>query len=562
MRKSPVFILTGLVVLLLLVITARSDKGPELFGSRTDDLIPTETLTPAALSTAKAPAGSPLSFCVCYPAGSSAGRGQTVNMRPGMSGTVASSTGQTCLKWYMDEDGYFTISFELPGTYDFRFTSVEEKNKNATFGGIIIGAGGGGGGALYSPLQSVGAGGGAGAVEIKEWSEFGKGWMIQDFMTTKTIEVGEGGDPGRQFRFCMCGGEKCPIGGPKEFPQAYGHNDGLLGGKTVFAEITAAGGAGGRGGACSGSRGCELTAANGSSSGNAGTYVFWGISCKCGYGGGGGSFGGDDGPGGDPTYFHDGDLSFGCSGAVCGGRGNGGGGSGYSYTYGHGMFTGTGTGAGRGSYSTVHFSTPAKGGNHPTYNGYIYLEGRIDVDRDENVAPVKERHQLIVTVYPTETDPIPVVEWSTTNAAVAMVGPTGIVSIKGDGEATITATAVQYGVQGHFRIRSGDADERFTIAPSRPLSKAGEKATMVASFPSSLQTESDPFSLSVPPSGNGTAIVPNESGQISVYWSSTNETVARIASRTGEIEILNPGEAVITATLADGSQASYDLQIK
>ena len=183
------------------------------------------------------------------------------------------------------------------------------------------------------------------------------------------------------------------------------------------------------------------------------------------------------------------------------------------------------------------------------------------MEADKTAVPTKERHQLVATVYPSELDPIPEVEWATTNASVAKVGPTGIVSIKSDGEATITATAVRSGVQGFFQIGTG-AESPLTIAPDRPLAKPGDRAKMVAAFAASLKTDSDPFAPPGTSSGNKISIVPNEVGIVPVYWSSSNGSVARIAPETGEIEILKPGTAVITATLADGSQASCAVEIR
>ena len=453
---------------------------------------------------------------------------KTVLMIPGQSGTLETNSGMQYLRWAMDEEGFFTVSFERAGNYSFRFTEISgSDNSNATFGVTVIGAGGGGGGANTSSDHAVGDGGSGGEVVQRPWSDFTSGLRISSFLNATAVMVGKGGAPGKRFEICTCGGNKCPLGGYSGLPESDSHNDGASGEASAFGSITARGGAGGKGSTTAGGRDSGIKARSGSNGTNCGTYLFWGVEYNCGYAGDGGSFGVNDGPGGDPAYFHDpGTVSFGRSGTTIAGKGNGGGGSGMSYSFGHPQYSGTGTGEGMGSYSHTIEGTPAKGGDSACYNGYVYIEGRVH-PLSESRVPI-ERYQLIATVYPTIINPIPVISWETTNSANAKVSPMGLVSVYGHGEATITATAKAFGVQGVYRINEGQ--DGITITADRVLAKSGDTAVLKV-----------------------TGAVPDGY----VFWDSTNPAVASVNSKTGEVSVRKAGTAVITATLTSGKQASY-----
>ena len=469
---------------------------------------------------------SPLGFTVKYLSDPEP-KERTVTMIPGQSGSLDDSKHKQYLRWAMDDEGYFTVSFEKAGSYEFRFTDLSEDNAKATFGATVIGAGGGGGGANTSPQEAIGNGGSGGDVVRKTWSEFSSGLCISSYQKKVKVTVGKGGKPGKKFEICTCGGDKCPLGGKSELPESGSKNNGAAGEDTVFGSIRANGGEAGKGCTTTGGRDSGIRAKAGTNGKNCGTYIFWGVEYNCGFAGDGGSFGVNDGPGGDPAYFHDpGTVSFGRSGTTVAGKGNGGGGSGMSYSFGHPQFSGTGTGEGNGSYSHTVEGTPAKGGDSSCYNGYVYLEGRVHSPKESK--PVIERYQLVATVYPTIINPIPIVSWESTNVNNAKVSPVGVVSVYGEGEATVTATAKAYGVQGIYLINNGKDGVR--IEAGNKLEKAGDTAVLSVA-------DSAPDSY--------------------VFWSTTNEAVASIRSGTGEVTIQKSGTAVITATLADGRQGSY-----
>lgn len=477
----------------------------------------------------------------------------TVRVRPDQMGTVTNNSGSVYLKWYMDEDGYFTISFERQGVYSFQIIDIDSNNRDASFGGVIIGAGGGGGGAIFEDgnnarEENVGAGGSGGDVELKEWTEFGSGWKLTDFTSAQTVTVGAGGPGGTAWEICFCNGTNCPLHPPGDFKQAYGKNDGMDGGETKFGGITAKGGAGG---SCHGldapgetGRFSKKQAAAGSDGKNAGRYRFWGVLYNCGYGAQGGRFGGDDGPGGDPIYFHEGNLSFGETGSSVGcGKGSGGGGAGYSYSYGHGMVTGTGTGTGRGSYSIMHFTGDALGGDKDCFNGYIYLEGRARVNYTPSRPTIAKIMLEGITMSHSGGNIVPKIVWASQNTKVAKVSPTGWVSIKQNGEAVITATEVDYNVQGIYVVRWPSdnwyfANTPITINEPENFSQEGDTATLTASL-----------------SGDYT---PQD-----IFWFSTESAVATVDSKSGEasIEMLarktGSYAGAIIATLPDGWSASY-----
>ena len=491
-------------------------------------------IMPATAFAANSPP-SPLGFMV-----TAGGQVNNVNMIPGTAGEVKGTNDTVAVKWAMDDDGYFTISFEQSGSYTFGFRGLKDNNKDATFGGYLIGAGGGGGGATYGSSWAVGQGGSGGQVIQYGWSPFKSGWKVSEYTTNTIINVGKGGNPGMQFDICACGGDKCPLGGYSSYQaiQQRGNNDGERGGNTSFGSYTAQGGAGGRGGQTTGQFYSGTSASPGQQGQGSGSFAFWGVEYPCGLPGLGGSFGLDDGPGGNATYFHEGNMSYGTIGQSFGGKGNGGGGAALSYTYGHSQMSGTGTGEGKGSYSRTVQGSAAKGGDSPTYNGYVYLQGQVHVT-DSGYPKTIERVQLVASVQPTEVNPIPDVEWESTNVSVAKVTPTGTVLVKAGGDATITASVKKFNLQDSYAIHAngGSSKTTITVSVNGTLSKVGDKAQMKAK------------------DGSGKDITS------SVYWASSNTNVAVVDKNSGAIEIKANGQATITANMPDASQGAYNVNI-
>ncbi len=470
-----------------------------------------------------------------------------VRMLAGRSGKVEDGNGRTVSRWALDEEGYFTISVEKPGEYSFRFTELNERSRDSTFGVTVVGAGGGGGGARIDPDEDdhisetrekqhdgVGSGGSGGEVRQIRWNENGEGLRIADHLDPVTVTVGMGGEGGRAFYYCKCGGSACPIGLRSTCPWC-SDNDGKDGGASRFGAVEAAGGKGGRAGENTEGRYSAAQASSGEYGNGAGAYLFWGAVCRCGSPGAGGSFGENNGSAGNPYIFHFGYNSFGHSGITPGGHGNGGGGGGMSYAYGHPMVTGTGTGTGRGSYSPTVRGTAAGGGDDDSVNGYVLIEGKVRFSDSEDGY---ERLQLKANILPVTADPLPQLVWSSSNASVAKVSQTGSVILKSPGSAVITATAPN-GVQGVYFIDhdpagaevSGTAIDLFMEGTIR---NAGDTAQMHA------------------------VVLPRS--DTAVFWNSTNPSVAFVDT-AGKVTAKSSGTAVITAGTADHAQAGYAVTV-
>lgn len=464
--------------------------------------------------------------------------GNTVNMISGQNGTTKDGNTVTS-RWALDDTGRFVISIEAPGEYSFRFTNLDTFiNGNSTFDVTVIGAGGGGGGATVYP-NAAGQGGSGGDIVTS------RGNYITSYTAGTTVKVGAGGAGGQYFLVCTCGGDKCPIGNSGSFSYSTSQREqtGRPGESSSFGSISAAGGSGGLGGHTRGERYSKTKAASGNNGISAGTYMFWGACYNCGIGGGGGEFGGNNGSTGNPAIFHEGNNSFGKNGVTAAGKGNGGSGSGFSFTYGHPQYSGTGTGVGMGSYSVTMSGTAATGGTSST-NGYVYIEGQITLpepeESEENPenAPRKaiDHYQLRARLFPDATNTMPNIVWATTNPSVAKVSQTGLVSIYGDGKATITATA-DTGAQGYYEINVAGTSKEIKettvyVYPSGSLSRAGDIASMVAS------------------------VYPAPENDF-VAWSSTNIGVVTVGLTSGIARVVGPGTAKITATLPDGTQGTY-----
>ena len=165
------------------------------------------------------------------------------------------------------------------------------------------------------------------------------------------------------------------------------------------------------------------------------------------------------------------------------------------------------------------------------------LAQSITLDKTEVSLEVTETAALVATVLP-ETSSNKSVEWKSSNEAVATVNNKGEVTAIAVGEATITATTVD----GSNLSVSCTVTVVPTLAESIALDKteisleATETATLVATILPELTTDK------------------------SVEWSSSDESVA-VVDDNGVVTAISVGDAIITATVTDGSGVSATCQV-
>ena len=165
------------------------------------------------------------------------------------------------------------------------------------------------------------------------------------------------------------------------------------------------------------------------------------------------------------------------------------------------------------------------------------LAESITLDYTEVSLRATETATLVATVLP-ETTSNKGVEWSSSDESVATVSKKGIVTAISVGEAIITATTVD----GTDLSATCKVMVVPTLAESVVLNlnevslEATETATLVATVLPELTTDK------------------------SVEWSSSNESVAAIDAN-GLVTAITVGEAIITATTADGSNLSASCKV-
>ena len=165
------------------------------------------------------------------------------------------------------------------------------------------------------------------------------------------------------------------------------------------------------------------------------------------------------------------------------------------------------------------------------------LAESITLDKIEISLEATETATLIVTVLP-ELTTDKSVEWSSSNESVATIDANGLVTAIAVGEAIITATTTD----GSDLSASCKVTVVPTLAETITLDKAEisleatETATLIASVLPELVTDK------------------------SVEWSSSDETVA-VVDENGVVTAIAVGEAIITATTADGSNLSATCKV-
>lgn len=124
------------------------------------------------------------------------------------------------------------------------------------------------------------------------------------------------------------------------------------------------------------------------------------------------------------------------------------------------------------------------------------------------------------------------VTWSSSNIAVATVSPSGVVTAKGPGSATITVTTTEGGKTAICTV---------TVQPIRVTDVTMDKTTAP---------------LSLGNTGILTAtITPANATDKSVTWSSSDATIVSVSS-AGAVKGLKSGKATITVTTTDGSKTA------
>ena len=178
--------------------------------------------------------------------------------------------------------------------------------------------------------------------------------------------------------------------------------------------------------------------------------------------------------------------------------------------------------------STVYASvyvTVTSSGAVPTVSSVIVSPSSLSLDLNGT-----KTSNLTATVNG-DNDPSQEVTWNSSNASVATISSTGVVTAKAVGNATITATSQADGTKsGTCTVTVSDSTVHVT----------------------GVSLNKDSISLTVGGSETLTATVsPNNATNQNVTWSSSNTTVATVSN--GAISAKATGSSTITVTTVDGS---------
>ena len=165
------------------------------------------------------------------------------------------------------------------------------------------------------------------------------------------------------------------------------------------------------------------------------------------------------------------------------------------------------------------------------------LAESISLNMTEASLKVNETTTLTATVLP-ETASNKTVTWTSSNQSVAIVDANGLVTAVAVGEAVITATT----------------------ADGSNLS-ATCKVTVVSTLATSIALDKSEVSLEATQTTTLVAtVLPETASNKTVTWTSSNQSVA-IVDANGLVTAVAVGEAVITATTADGSNLSATCKV-
>ncbi len=200
----------------------------------------------------------------------------------------------------------------------------------------------------------------------------------------------------------------------------------------------------------------------------------------------------------------------------------------------------------------VELSVKATSSDPTIQMSYIVIESeapdipveKITVTGTSSELKVGETAELKAAVEPADaTDKN--VTWKSSDEKVAVVSEKGVVTAKGAGKATITATAADgSGVSGSYQVTvAKPADDpkpvkvtKITVTGSISKLAAGKKLTLKA------------------------AVQPSNADNKAISWKSSNQKVA-VVSEKGVVTAKGAGKATITATAADGSGVTGRYQV-
>ena len=166
-----------------------------------------------------------------------------------------------------------------------------------------------------------------------------------------------------------------------------------------------------------------------------------------------------------------------------------------------------------------------------------------DITGGSKELSVGVKYQLTASVTPSNAHN-PEVQWSSSKPAVVSVDAnTGMVEVKGVGEAVITATSVDNPeakasctIKGdHIHVKSISVTEG--TSTSGPTIKVGGKITLTA------------------------VVLPENAYDKSVRWVSVNEAIAKVGSNSGEVEGVAQGTTTIRAICNDNESIYADCRV-
>lgn len=164
------------------------------------------------------------------------------------------------------------------------------------------------------------------------------------------------------------------------------------------------------------------------------------------------------------------------------------------------------------------------------------LPESVTLSKSEILLEIGETETLTATVLPVDVLNKNVT-WSSSNEAVARITADGTVTAIAKGVATITATASN-GVKGTCTIYVASVSPKsITVEPESLTLTRGEKGMLTAT------------------------VWPAEAADYTLTWESSDRSVATVA-RTGQVNAIAPGEAVITITTSNGVSATVPVTVK
>ncbi len=164
------------------------------------------------------------------------------------------------------------------------------------------------------------------------------------------------------------------------------------------------------------------------------------------------------------------------------------------------------------------------------------LPESVTLSKSEITLEIGESETLTATVLPEDVIN-KTVTWTSSNENVAKVSADGTVTALAKGVASVIATASN-GVQAVCAINVRSVTPKsITVEPETLTLTRGEKGMLTVT------------------------VLPAEAADYTLTWESSDRTVATV-SRTGQVNAMTPGEAVITITTSNGLTATVAVTVK